>query len=118
MEITRLRTAGGQLQRNKPTTKGLAVLKRGSYPKTLVIGSEVYTVKFVRKLSKNTVGECDPSEREIRILCGQTREDTLKTFIHEVCHAVFDFESDVKLKHKLIYAMENPIYAFIKDNFL
>ncbi len=93
-------------------------LKRSQYPKTLHIGNEVYTVKFVRKLSKDTVGECDPCDKEIRILCGQGPEDTLKTFIHEVCHAVIQFEHDIEVSHKLIYALETPIFRFLRDNFL
>lgn len=95
------------------------MLKRKDYPKELLIGDEFYKVKFVRKFEdKNTVGECDPSSKEIRILCGQGGEDTLKTFIHEVCHALIEFEHDIEIKHKLIYALETPIYRFILDNFL
>lgn len=94
------------------------MLKRSQYPKQLHIGSEIYTVKFVRKLDANVVGECDPEAKEIRILCGQGPEKTLKTFIHELCHAVFEFEHDLEVKHKFIYAMEEPIFRLIRDNFL
>lgn len=95
------------------------MLKRKDYPKELHIGTEVYKVKFVRKFSeKDIMGECDPSDKEIRILCGMSREDTLKTFIHEVCHAVLEFEGDLEIKHKLIYAIETPVFMFLRDNFL
>lgn len=95
------------------------MLKRKDYPKTLHIGSEIYRVKFVRKFDDpSVVGECDPEEKEIRILCKQSSEDTLKTFIHELCHAVLEFEHDIEIKHKLIYALEEPIFRFLRDNVL
>lgn len=93
------------------------MLKRRDYPKTLHIGSEIYRVKFVRKFKDSqTVGECDPEAKEIRILCGLGPEETLKTFIHELCHAVVEFEHEIEIKHKLIYALEEPIFRFLRDN--
>lgn len=92
------------------------MLKRSEYPKTLHVGTEIYTVKFVRKLPNTTVGECDPEAKEIRILCGQSREETLKTFIHEIIHALVEFEHDIEIKHKLVYALEGPLYQFLRDN--
>jgi len=95
------------------------MLKRKDYPKELLIGDQVYKIKFVRKFAdEQTVGECDPSSLEIRILCGQGSKDTLKTFIHEVCHALIEFEHDIEIKHKMIYALEEPIFKFFCDNFL
>lgn len=93
-------------------------LKRKDYPKEFHIGSEVYRLKFVRKLPKNTVGECDPSDKEIRVLCGLGPDETLKCVIHELCHAIFEFEHDVCIKHKMIYDFEEPLFRFIRDNFL
>lgn len=94
-------------------------MRRKDYPKELLIGSQVYKIKFVRKFKdKEQVGECDPETKEIKIKCGLGSKDTLKTFIHELCHAIFEFENDIELKHKLIYKFEEPIYQFILDNFL
>lgn len=93
------------------------MIKRKDYPKEVHIKTEVYRVKFVRKLSGNVVGECDPSEKEIRILCGQGPEDTLKTFCHEILHAI-EMEYEIDVAHKLIYALEDPIYHFLRDNIL
>lgn len=91
------------------------MLKRNKYPKQVHVGTEIYQVKFVRKLSKGTVGECDPESFEIRILCGQGRVDTLKTFIHEVMHAI-ELEHEIEIDHKLIYALETPIFQLLRDN--
>lgn len=94
------------------------MLKRKDYPKQLHIGTEIYRIKFVRTFKeKDTLGECDPEAKEIRILCGQKPEDTLATLIHEVCHALLEFEHDIEIKHKLIYALEKPILQFLRDNF-
>jgi len=94
------------------------MFKRKDYPKELHIGTEIYKVKFVRKFKDpNTLGECDPSAKEIRILCKQTPENTLKTFIHELCHAIIEFEHDIEIKHQLIYRLETPIFRFIRDNY-
>jgi hypothetical protein len=92
-------------------------MRRKDYPKTLNIGDEVYTVKFVRKFKdRRTVGECDSSAKEIRIKTGQGPSETLKTFLHEVMHALFEFEHDVNIPHKLIYKLEAPISQFLRDN--
>ena len=94
-------------------------LKRRDYPKELIIGDVVYKIKFVRKFDHpDTVGECDPCDKEIRILQGQSPKETLLCLIHEVCHALIEFEHDIDIKHKLIYKLEKPIYKFIRDNFL
>lgn len=95
------------------------MLKRSHYPKELHIGSEIYRVRFVRQFKEpDTIGECDPEAKEIRIKCGLGPEETLKTLIHEVCHALLEFEHEVEIKHKLIYAIEKPVYQFIRDNVL
>lgn len=94
------------------------MLKRNQYPKQLLLGDAVYRIKFVRAFEDKTqLGECDPETLEIKIKCGQSREETLKTFIHETLHALLDFEHGVKIKHKLIYKLEEPIYQLIRDNF-
>lgn len=95
------------------------MLRRKDYPKTLQIGDQIYTIRFVRKFKdKDTVGECDPCDKEIRILQGQSPKQTLICLIHEVCHALIEFEHDIEIKHKLIYALEKPIYQFLIDNLL
>jgi hypothetical protein len=88
------------------------------YPKTLKLGDETYRIRFVRRFEdKDTLGECDPEAKEIRLKLGQGREETFKTLIHEICHGLLEFEHDLKVKHKLIYGMEQAIYQFLTENF-
>lgn len=88
------------------------------YPNEFHIGDAVYTLKFVKQFEdEGTVGECDPGLKEIRIKRGLGKKETLKTLIHELCHAIFEYENDIKMKHKKIYEIETPIYEFIRDNF-
>lgn len=94
------------------------MLRRKAYPKELNIGGEVYSIKFVKKLDKNVLAECDPGDKVIHILQGQSREDTLKCLIHELLHAAVEFEGDIELNHSLIYKLEEPIYKFLVDNCL
>ena len=92
------------------------MIKKTSYPRQLVIGDEVWSVKFVRKLD-GCYGECDPSNNEIRIRMKQSHDETLKTFIHEVVHALeFSFEFD--LEHRHVYALEEAVFQLLRDNFL
>ncbi len=86
------------------------------YPKSVIIKDEEYKIRFVRKLGPKTFGECDPETREIRIRFGQGREETLKTMIHELFHAI-EFEYDLKIKHRLIHNLEEPLFLFLLSNF-
>ena len=92
--------------------------KKRDYPKSLILGEEVYTIRWVRKFKDpKVVGECDPHARGIRLKLGESREETFKTLLHEVCHGLLEFEHDLKVKHKLIYGMERALYQFLIDNF-
>ncbi len=95
------------------------MLRRKHYPKSLYIGDVTYRIRFVRSFKdETTLGECDPSEHEIRIKQGMGREETLKTLLHELLHAIFEFEGGVTIPHKLIERMEGPLYNFLRDNYL
>lgn len=88
------------------------------YPKTIKLGDEVYTLRFVRKFEdRDQVGECDAENKEIILKLGEGREETFKTYIHEIIHGLIEFEGDVELKHRLVYKVENFIYQFFVDNF-
>lgn len=94
------------------------MLKQREYPKTLNIGNEVYRVRFVRRFDdRSTLGECDPSEKEIRIRLGQSHNERFKTFLHEILHAL-EFELDLKITHRQIEQLEEPLAQFLSDNFL
>lgn len=86
------------------------------YPSTLIFNGEEYKIKFVKKFSeKDTVGECDPSSREIRIKTGQTPKETYKTFLHECLHAIEE-EFKVPLKHAVVYKLEDAFFRFLVEN--
>ena len=93
--------------------------KKRDYPKSLRLGDETYKIKFVRKFKgcDETLGECDPEAKEIRIKYGQSDEETFKTLIHEICHGLLEFEHDLKVKHRLVYGIERALYQFLIDNF-
>jgi hypothetical protein len=87
------------------------------YPKEIQFGDVTYTIKFCRDLGHpDTMGECDPGDRVIRIKLGQGRKDTLKTFIHEVLH-VLEMEHPVALEHKTIYKLEEAVFNFLWSNY-
>ena len=87
------------------------------YPKEIHFGDDSYKIRFVRKFKdESTMGECDPSEREIRIKQGLGRVDTLKTFLHELCH-LLEFEAPCTLHHETIYKLENAIFDLLIKNF-
>lgn len=86
------------------------------YPKKLLIGEEYYAIRFVKSLeNSDEVGECCPQDRVIRIKRKIGRQDTFKTFIHEVIHA-FEFEYELKISHALVYQLEEAIYSFLIEN--
>lgn len=95
------------------------MLCRKHYPKTLEIGDNTYRIMFVKDFpDKRQIGECDPETKIIKIKKGLTKEETAKTLIHEVCHAIFDFEYDIPVNHRFITRLEQPFYQFLVDNFI
>lgn len=78
-----------------------------------------YEVLWVQEFHNcpDTLGECRPNEKQIVLKVGQTPDQLLKTFIHEVFHAFkFEYPSLKKLGHREIYGLELPIYNFLKLN--
>lgn len=87
-----------------------------SYPKTIQFGDEEYRLRFVRTFSDaTTVGECDPSEKEIRIKLGQGRKETFRTLLHELLHLV-EFEHPIEMKHATIYKLEEALFTLLTQN--
>lgn len=95
-----------------------------SYPKQIVVGDQIWDVKFVKtnsfsKLEEGLLGMADPSDRVILIRMGQSKEETLSTFLHEVMHC-FEFEGEFKgcpnMYHKFIFETEGWWAKFLADN--
>lgn len=94
------------------------------YPETIVINENIWTVKFVRGpiededgRGRDTVGLCDPSDQTIYIKMGQTPEERLKTFLHELLHAI-ENEYGIEIPHSLVHKLEDPFAKFLIDNYL
>ena len=88
------------------------------YPRRLLIGDSHWELKFKRLIIDNgtkCVGLCDPGDQEILISQGLTSDDRLKTFIHEVLHAM-EIEGDFNLDHKHVYKLEELIFSFLINN--
>jgi hypothetical protein len=92
------------------------------YPKRLKIGDRTYRVRFVksirgcRKSGKgSTVGLHDPSRIEILVKAGMSKDDTLKTLLHEVVHC-FEYEYEIRISHRGVYQFEEALFDFICAN--
>lgn len=86
------------------------------YPKEIHFRGETYKIQFVSKLKdKRDMGECDPSDRVIRIVKNLSREETLRTLIHECLH-ILEFEYPINIKHRMIYKLEDAIYELLCAN--
>jgi len=92
--------------------------KKSDYPRQIAVADAIYAVKFVRKIDDiGTLGLCDSGEKVITIKLGQSRADTLLTFIHELFHCL-EFEYHFDINHKTIHKLEKPVAALLFDNFL
>jgi len=60
-------------------------------------------------------GLCDPAEQTITLKLGMSDTEIVKTFIHEMIHAI---ESEWKepIPHRIVYALEEGIYKVLKLN--
>jgi|GEM_PF-2937288 len=90
--------------------------KLSDIPDTLCINDSLWEVFFVKGIhGDDTAGQCDGDQKEILIDSGQSKREKAKTLIHEILHA-FEYEYNIKIPHKLIYQLEEPIYRFLVDN--
>jgi hypothetical protein len=93
--------------------------KISDYPKTILVGDSVYKVSWHRTLGQTathiTWGLCDPGDKTIQLRLGGKSKERLKTFVHEVLHAI-EFEYEIEIPHKLIRDLEAPIARLIIDN--
>lgn len=88
-------------------------MREKDYPKSLLINGEYWKIRFVNKLP-GCLGECDPSEMEIRIKRGLGSEERLKTFLHEAVHAM-EFSYNFQIKHSHVYKLENGMFDLLVD---
>lgn len=94
------------------------------YPPRLRIGDRDYRLRFVKSIrgckkgdeKGSTLGLFDPNRREILVKVGLSQDETLKTILHEVVHAIEE-EYDVNLPHKHVYRLEEALFDFMCANF-
>lgn len=93
--------------------------KKSEYMKSIDVNDQTYEIKIVKQVPKNkkdVLGLCDWENKVIYINGRQSAKGLFRTLVHEVLHA-FEFEYNLKLKHKHIYVLERIIVDFLLDNF-
>lgn len=98
------------------------MLKLKDYPREYMVGDAVWKLRFVRHIPHDQpgricVGLAEPSEQVIYVKLGQDPEERLKTFLHELLHAI-EYEYDISMPHRLIHKLEDPLARFLIDNYL
>lgn len=94
-----------------------------NYPSTLKIGDRTYKIRFVKSIRRcnkpvgkgATVGVFDPARIEILIKKGMSKDETLKTLLHEITHAI-EYEYEITISHKGVYKFEEAFFDFICAN--
>lgn len=96
-------------------------MQRKNYPKKLKINKALYDLEIVPHIEETETlvvrGYHYPDEKKILLLSKQTSKELFSTFWHEILHGL-SAEYDIKIRHKLIYALEGPLAKFIDDNFI
>lgn len=93
-------------------------MRQRDFPSYLVINGTPWDVRFVRRIpdgDPDDVGLCCEAESVIYIKQGQSPEERLRTFWHEAVHAM-EMEYDLKITHKLVYALEEPLSRLWLEN--
>lgn len=85
------------------------------YPKEIHLRGETYRVLFVKNMTH--LGETDWAKRTIKIRAGMSKNETFRTFIHELLHFL-EFSWPIKITHKQVYKLEKAIFQLILDNFI
>ena len=89
-------------------------------PKKFRVTSKVsYLVAYVQSIDSEegtkTYGYCDPNSKQIVLSLDQSETDMLKTFLHELYHAMH-FEWEFKVPHGAIHHLENSTFKILKLN--
>jgi len=105
------------MHRKRSGAIGVAANMSQGIPKTVKVGPHAYAVKRVPNLVRNRDcnGETSHDERELRIDEGLTGTHELKTFVHELCHAMAE-ERDMDIEEANIAAFAGILTSVIVDN--
>jgi len=82
----------------------------------LKIGKSEYWISFCEIDEPATWGLCDYNDKKISIRHDLSAKNLLKTFIHELLHALSD-EHHVKLTESQVLRLEQAIYLFLRKNY-
>ncbi len=93
----------------------MQIPRKRDYPKVIYLRDDVYRVVFVKNLKP--IGQTDATKKVIRIRAGLSRNETFRTFIHELLH-VLEFSWPLKIKHKTVYKLEKALFQLFIDNFV
>lgn len=95
-------------------------MKQKQIKKEWLVNGNPWKVKFKREIKDTDttfcLGLCDPSEKTIYIKQGQTYEERLDTFYHELIHS-FEDEYGFELEHKLVHKLAKALARFYVENF-
>lgn len=85
-------------------------------PKSFKIGRKTIKVKWIKEFPKDKkqVGESDHNLLEISLKLGESKKDTVHTFIHECLH-MFSDEFNIKLTEKQVQGLEKTLQFWMKD---
>lgn len=85
-------------------------------PNLKIKNKVVYEIVHSRDfIGGENFGECRFNEKQIVLSEKQSSVQEVKTFIHEVLHAIC-FERKIEISHKSIYQLEDAIYYIITRN--
>ena len=74
-----------------------------------------YEVVYSTDLGPGILGECRFSDKQIVVRLDQSKDELMKTLIHEVMHAVAE-TNKIDLKHRDIYKLEKAFLNLIRLN--
>ena len=92
-------------------------MKQKDFPKEMWIKDSCWQVRFVRNIDeRGTLGLCDPAIKTIFIKQGQSYQERLDTYWHEVMH-IFENEYGFSLNHKHVHKLGEAMARFYVENF-
>lgn len=89
---------------------------RTKIPHFVQIGKTRYEIVWIESFKDpNVVGETRFAEKQIALKTGQSDKDTVKTYLHEVTHAV-SHEESVNLTENQVIRIEKSLIYLLKPN--
>jgi|SRR5271165_1941102 len=85
-------------------------------PKTVKINKTKFKVQWCEKFpDKHQVGESDWNNKLMTLKRGETKKDTVHTYIHECLH-LFSDEFGIKLTEKQVQKLEKGLTSWLKKD--